>query len=128
MNLRHFLAVAALGLASVAHAEAVNLYVADDFHPIEDVADMAVNAASVLDGQRMVLVKDGQVARLSSQAASVAAAQAQNIHFFVCDTDLAVYKNAAIPSGVAVVHTSRDGETPSPHTTFDKRLQKLCSE
>lgn len=121
--------LAALLLAGgAAHAEPVNIYVADDFHPVEDVAEMAANAAAVLDGQRIILVRDGQIPRLRSQAPAIAEAQAAKIKFFVCEADLNNYKGASLPSGFSIVKVQDETHKEPLLTTFDKKLNKICSE
>ena len=130
MNRRHLLLSMLILVSAVAHAQPLNLYVADDFHPLEDVVENATNAAAVIDGQRVILVKDCQVAQMAQLAKPIQEAQAAQIRFYVCEEDVRNTPVSALPAGLSVVRAEKSSEKEAAQaahkSTLEKDLARLC--
>lgn len=125
---RTLLTVALLFSSAIAASEPLNLYIADDFHPVEDITDVASTAAAVVEGPRIILVRDGQVPRLNKFSHAILNAQKQNIQYVLCEVDLENFKGAVIPPGFSIIRAPREGEQSGAKTTYEKKLQKLCAD
>jgi len=112
--------------SNFAFAQPESIAISDDFNPIGDVLDNALNKADVLDETQAIVVRDGQILMLEQYISEIEEAQTKNISLYVCDLDFKNFKEASLPNGVLLIQTSLDASAPVLKNTFEKKLLKSC--